>query len=335
MSEHGKTQPVVGARARIKETDVYVERTQRGWLVPPRARDLPMMRTRTVSMWEPDGVFTHSTRAMRQLVEHAHDYNPRWEHDTLAESQLWFVGAAMCDLLVGAAPALPSLPLTDAVLPDDEGLVVFEAPLAGVDADGSDHAVSVGAYMWGRARWRDQGTLATRVRNALGISVYGPGPDALAPLMPLGGLVWPFGEGCDSTYFGGTQRDQSMSEDRRRLLALWLLSSQPGLTLNVQRHTPQRTSKSKRKRIAAGKVPLDPPVRVVQLRRQPHPDRDAPTRPAGGRTYRHRWTVSGHWRNQAFGPAHSLRRPVYINPYLKGRDDAPLIGTERVKSWVR
>lgn len=154
-------------------------------------------------------------------------------------------------------------------------------------------------------------------------------------LVPLGGLIWPFGESCDFQAFGGSARDDSMREDRRRLLALWLLSSQPSLTSSVLAHQSQVTSKAKAKRIAAGKVRPDPPVRVVQLRRQPQPDHDAPDRPEGGRTYRHRWTVSGHWRNQAVGPARSQRRPTYINAYLKGPDDAPLLGTERVKSWVR
>ncbi len=44
-----------------------------------------------------------------------------------------------------------------------------------------------------------------------------------------------------------------------------------------------------------------------------------------GRTYTHRFPVSGHWRQQACGPNHSQRKPRYIGDYLKGPEGAPLI----------
>lgn len=44
-----------------------------------------------------------------------------------------------------------------------------------------------------------------------------------------------------------------------------------------------------------------------------------------GRTFNHRFPVSGHWRQQACGPNHSQRKPKYIGDYLKGPADAPLI----------
>jgi hypothetical protein len=34
-----------------------------------------------------------------------------------------------------------------------------------------------------------------------------------------------------------------------------------------------------------------------------------------------RFVVRGHWRNQAYGPEHSLRRKQWIEPYWKGTDD--------------
>ena len=312
----------------------------RDWLSVPRARDLPAWRDTTVACWAPDAAFTRAARATQSLRnEHAHDFKPAWERATLRDAQLWFVGAPMCDLLVGAAATLPAMKLTAALMPDDEGFVVFEAPLAGIDADGTEHSVTVGAYLWGRAQWRNP--ITGRMRPVVGITVYGPGLMDLAMpgigivhLAPLGGLVWPFGETTDVAYYDGDSHDALMAEDRRRLLALWLLSSQPGLALSVM-HEPHATSKAKRKRIAAGKVQPDPPVRIVQLRRQPQGDAGAPERTEGARTYRHRWTVGGHWRNQAFGPAHSQRKPVYMNPYLKGPDDAPLLTSTRVKSWTK
>lgn len=37
-----------------------------------------------------------------------------------------------------------------------------------------------------------------------------------------------------------------------------------------------------------------------------------------------RWFVRGHWRLQPYGPNRSLRRPTWIDPYVKGPEDKPL-----------
>ena len=36
-----------------------------------------------------------------------------------------------------------------------------------------------------------------------------------------------------------------------------------------------------------------------------------------------RWMVRGHWRLQPYGPRRELRRPTWIDPYIKGPPDAP------------
>jgi hypothetical protein len=58
----------------------------------------------------------------------------------------------------------------------------------------------------------------------------------------------------------------------------------------------------------------------------------------------HRWIVRGHWRRQPCGPAHPLAEPdgdgghvaiIYINPYVKGPDDKPLVVTNKVYDLAR
>lgn len=76
-------------------------------------------------------------------------------------------------------------------------------------------------------------------------------------------------------------------------------------------------------------------VNLVDLR----PLREVHT-PAGatdgsGRTYRHRWMVRGHWAHRAHGPGGSLRRLVFIEPYIKGPAGAPLKTTDTVMVWRR
>lgn len=42
--------------------------------------------------------------------------------------------------------------------------------------------------------------------------------------------------------------------------------------------------------------------------------------------WKRRWIVSGHWRNQPFGPGRLRHRPVWIAPYIKGPDGLPVGG---------
>lgn len=61
-------------------------------------------------------------------------------------------------------------------------------------------------------------------------------------------------------------------------------------------------------------------VRVISLRRV---DRDS--EPSGeGREFSCRWTVDGHFRNQACGVGFGERRLVYVHPYVKGPADKEL-----------
>ena len=48
--------------------------------------------------------------------------------------------------------------------------------------------------------------------------------------------------------------------------------------------------------------------------------------------YHHRWIVSGHFRNQPYGPGGSLRRRQWIPPYIKGPASAPLLNRTKILS---
>lgn len=84
---------------------------------------------------------------------------------------------------------------------------------------------------------------------------------------------------------------------------------------------------------------FDPEIRKVKmlvLRENLH-------RPGGSadgdervrREYSHRFIVRGFWRDQAYGPNHSLRRRQWIPPYVKGPADKPLVCKETVRIWRR
>lgn len=50
--------------------------------------------------------------------------------------------------------------------------------------------------------------------------------------------------------------------------------------------------------------------------------------------YSHRFVVRGHWRRQWY-PSEQRHRSIYIRPFIKGPDDAPLLAREHVIGVVR
>lgn len=114
------------------------------------------------------------------------------------------------------------------------------------------------------------------------------------------------------------------------LASAWLLMEQP---LLIDR-TRERADKSTARAYARDSLST-PEVTVVDLRRQYTPADQEENEGMPGRHYRHRWVVSGHWRNQAYGPDRSLRRKTWVPSYVKGPDGAPLLSTERVNVWRR
>lgn len=295
----------------------------------PRPRDVPNWREELHRAWAPRGSFTAMAPMIDRATNGEHKMHPAWERQVTGHAALWYVGADMCALLDAAAPQLPDTVLTKDLIPDEDGLVVFESPLSGLDSEEIGLGpVMVGAMLWGPALWEYDGT------QMVGITIYGPYMAHPPWLMPLGSLIWPVGHGCDDslngTLPGGDNLTDtavaSMVEDRRRLLALWLLSSQRGLASSVRSVQDRATARRARR---SG---LDPAVRVVHLRQRP------PASVGGehsGYTLRHQFAVSGYWKQQHYGPGGSLRRPKWIWPYTKGPEDAPWLTSPKVKAWTR
>lgn len=107
------------------------------------------------------------------------------------------------------------------------------------------------------------------------------------------------------------------------LLAVYY-ATRPGLASLTH---PEETAVRADRRVAAS-VRRDPrpasAVNIVDLRPAPD-DGGGRTDPATGREYSCRWIVRGHYAMQAYGPNRSLRRRIYIDPYIKGPADKPLV----------
>lgn len=113
---------------------------------------------------------------------------------------------------------------------------------------------------------------------------------------------------------------------RAFLVAILALSRQP-LIVDRTDATDEQPAKRKQHK----KIPLEElkKISVLRLRRiQPNCD-DEGTKAAEKRMYSHRWIVSGHFRNQAFGQNWSEHRVIWIPPYVAGPADKPLVIKEK------
>jgi hypothetical protein len=113
------------------------------------------------------------------------------------------------------------------------------------------------------------------------------------------------------------------------LIASWLIIAQ-----QLTRDEPTPVDPPVRK--AYARAPRPPPeVRLISIKPASSPPR--PAEPAGTHTRRgrakpdHRYWVSAHERNQAYGPGRSLRQKIDIDPFLKGPPDAPIKASTTVR----
>ena len=75
-----------------------------------------------------------------------------------------------------------------------------------------------------------------------------------------------------------------------------------------------------------------PEVNLLRLRPMRYEKADTDAR---GNAYKHRFVVSGHWRNQPYGKGRAKRRRTWVNPYIKGPEGAPLLNQKKVYVWAR
>lgn len=97
--------------------------------------------------------------------------------------------------------------------------------------------------------------------------------------------------------------------------------------------TTEEPTKRERKMARRENRPEPQPIRVETIyvtAEQPTPK--ATTTSHAPVEYHHRWIVSGHFRNQTYGPNNSLRRRQWIPPYIKGPAGAPLLNRTKILS---
>jgi ribosomal protein L18E len=100
------------------------------------------------------------------------------------------------------------------------------------------------------------------------------------------------------------------------------------LNMKVADVEERKVERSVRKQIKRSNPDRDySPINVVKLRRVMYKGSAVPTNIGTESTfeYKGRFWVRGHWTQQPYGKGRKLRRPQWIDPYIKGPDDKPMI----------
>jgi hypothetical protein len=264
--------------------------------------------------------------------------------DTLADSMLFVADNDMVDLLDAASATMPDQHLhpTDIITP--HGFVYFAQPLP--DRSGTPPEIPIHAFSWAflpkgspllAERDADDSILITSyvtLMDSLMVrSMYQPG-DQLAPNLPKyvpnATAMWTVGS-LIGKVFGEEPPAGGYTPGfyQRIAAAFWTLAQQPKLTSTTQ-ESPGKPADRRRNR-RAGVIDPNAPVHVVRLHHRVV-DSDAPTS-GGGAGTGHKMTVRaatrGHWRKQWY-PSVEQHRHIWIDPFWRGPEGAPVVGGERV-----
>lgn len=245
----------------------------------------------------------------------------------LAGGALYWVSGDMAALATAAARTLDTVRWATADRPTGAGLMVMDGGVGWLSKDGVGYPVD--AISWGAspeglllmfwvARRRMDDILAQRGGRV--------DPEQIPPLFPMVGQSFPTSVEHQSV----ADIETEFRTVATTLAAAWHLMYQPKLAerrlADVERGIKRAYARAQRP---------DPEVAVVDLRalyRPTDPDHEPQQEP--GR-YSHRWVVTGHWRNQSYGPGNALRKRIWIPDYVKGPNGAPLLVPERVNVWRR
>jgi hypothetical protein len=230
---------------------------------------------------------------------------------------LYWVSGEMADLIEHASMSLPDEPLCREELPNPNGFCLLERPVQ-MNGAGAVDGIVVGWCWSADGRMRSSGGVPYMISCPL---ILVPGRD----------LVLPFAADCYD--FGDRPMAILMDElrgtddpiRRQMLRTFWKISQQ-----RLADRTPAIPSRSARRRMEKAGLPV-PQIITVTLRRIQRPAHE----PQGNIVdWTHRWIVSGFWRRQ-FMPKLGGHRVQWIDPYVKGPEDKPLVIKERRYALVR
>lgn len=301
-----------------------------GWLVDGwtglqiRPRDLPPLRDEIIRFGAGDigqamvDIDIAEGRIRPEVT--AHTAEKMRLATRLLGATLFYVADEMCDLVTQAAAKLPAqfdLSIDDP--PAAEGFTWLTKGFADTDADGKP--LLVRGFSWATlpgamrlAIYIERDAMSFGLKRKLQILEF-------PPVFPIGSVDLVFNDDGVVRVSVLPGDDESGKTAYRWIKTFWLLSRQP-----LAEQTEALSDRAERRRAARQGRPEPPPVRVIRLRRPANPTAQA----GGAVNWHHQWIVRGHWRLQPWGPGRQYRRPVWISPFVKGPEGAPMLGGEKV-----
>ncbi|GGM82813.1 hypothetical protein GCM10012275_61650 [Longimycelium tulufanense] len=286
-----------------------------------RPRVLPRIRDRMV--W----LLTDPDSDLRRVVDDDEGLLLDTVARHLTTGALYWVTADMAALATAAGRSLDTVRWCSQDRPAPTGLMVMDGGVGWMPYQGVDYPID--ALSWGPGPdglllclWLARRRLDDRLAPH-GAAVV---PERTAALLPVLGHTMP----VHSEDHPVTALPDHLRTLATTLAAAWHLMDQP--TLSEQRPAPIDRGL---RRVYTRQQRPEPAVTLIDLRsryRPTDPDQQPDLHPS---RYHHRWVVRGHWRWQAHGPDHTLRKRIYITDHLKGPHGAPLLRHERVNVWRR
>lgn len=298
------------------------------------------------------------------MIRYPDAYGVRGLEAALSIAENFWVSADMCDLAARAAENFPSdEPLHRDDPPAVAGLMMFEKPFPTATLDGTPTMVH--GMSWANTRgwlWVDRrdlndhfnqeaaaaGQMEENVRRYGRYDITALSHWRWGHPMPTQVHITGMGDNRVHYLYDGetgkleTTLDREVTEAEMKtatlekekvnfynfILCIWRLMQQT--LADVGEET--KHNKSALRYAIRAKVPLFG-VTVINLRRIEH--HYEPT----GATINYRTVVRGHWRRVWCGPKdkpeEQYRRAVYVHPFIRGPEGAPLIIRKRVSALVR
>lgn len=249
------------------------------------------------------------------LREHCDDFAKRTAEHLLVSKCYW-ISKEFTARAVRAAHKLTDLSVTREDLPHPNGFMVFDAPIWELPL--GDKTMPLTAVSW------------MQIPNGVWFTTYGRSEsapyvqsDAHAAryVQALGHFIaWSSGGGA---FYGTYKRDKGDSHTNNRLATLLSVF----MFMNTERVTDTREIEPSAKQIKRAKRTgvtnaKAPTVVVVDIRRFKRGEAATAGTPRGPMDYQ--MEISGHSKMQFYGPDRALRKRIWVNPYWKGPEDAPV-----------
>lgn len=258
-------------------------------------------------------------RPMSRVIWHAHTQHLA---AGVGVADLYWISNNFTQLAIQAGKRFEKLVITREELPSTFGFMAFASPIGEINHDGVSAAIR--AVTW------------TLVPQGIWFNLYVQTDDGpVAPeevedirreygylMCPNGGTGLKFGEEI-------LPPEPGQPNFLSTVLATWVLINQPGVAGVEDAPVDKKFARSYQRQYHR---PL-PPVRLVELRKRPRPNK--PKSDATGREWTERRLVQGHMKRQFWGPERAYRKWIYIDDYIAGPDGAPLREPRRKVNVLR